>query len=168
MRLKFISESKLTRFCSENRSEARDINFLLHCWMKNELREVENKAWQRVWSTSAWRNKMKCRRFSLILSSSYYVDVCDNFCFELHEILHILRILLWWWTFDKRFFDVLILRINRFWKRKTLIFDVIISSIIVALLDFAVTKKSFARVNFVVSDEMSLNNCVDHFDEDEF
>jgi hypothetical protein len=38
----------------------------------------------------------------------------------------------------------------------------------VALLDFAVTKKSFARVNFVVSDEMSLNDCVDRFDEDEF
>ncbi len=41
-----------------------------------------------------------------------------------------------------------------------MIFDVIISSAIVALLDFAVTKKSFARVNFVVSDEMSLNDCV--------
>jgi hypothetical protein len=45
---------------------------------------------------------------------------------------------------------------------------VIISSAIVALLDFAVTKKSFARVNFVVSDKMSLNDCVDCLDEDEF
>jgi hypothetical protein len=45
---------------------------------------------------------------------------------------------------------------------------VIISSAIVALLDFAVTKKSFARVNFVVSDEMSLNDCVNRLDEDEF
>ncbi len=44
----------------------------------------------------------------------------------------------------------------------------IISSAIVALLDFAVTKKSFARVNFVVSDEMSLNDCVNRLDEDEF
>ncbi len=44
----------------------------------------------------------------------------------------------------------------------------IISSAIVALLDFAVTKKSFARVNFVVSDEMSLNDCVDRLDEDKF
>ncbi len=55
-----------------------------------------------------------------------------------------------------------------FWDRKTLIFDVIISSAIVALFDFAVTKESFARVNFVVSDEMSLNDCVDRLDEDEF
>jgi hypothetical protein len=54
-----------------------------------------------------------------------------------------------------------------FWNRKTLIFDVIISSAIVALLDFAVTKEFFARVNFVVSDEMSLNDCVDRLDEDE-
>jgi hypothetical protein len=53
-------------------------------------------------------------------------------------------------------------------KWKTLIFDVIISSAIVALLDFAVTKKSFANVNFFVSDEISLNDCVDRFDEDEF
>jgi hypothetical protein len=55
-----------------------------------------------------------------------------------------------------------------FWNRKTLIFDVIISSTIVALLDFAVTKESFVRVNFVVSDEMSLNDCVDRLDENEF
>ncbi len=55
-----------------------------------------------------------------------------------------------------------------FWNRKTLIFDVIISSTIVALLDFAVTKKSFACVNFVVSDKMSLNDCVDRVDENEF
>ncbi len=54
------------------------------------------------------------------------------------------------------------------WNRKTLIFDVIISSAIVTLLNFAVTKKSLARVNFVVSDEMSLNDCVDRFDENEF
>jgi hypothetical protein len=45
---------------------------------------------------------------------------------------------------------------------------VIISSTIVTLFDFAVTKESFARVNFVVSDEMSLNDCVDRLDEDEF
>jgi hypothetical protein len=45
---------------------------------------------------------------------------------------------------------------------------VIISSAIVTLLDFAVTKKSFASVNFFVSDEMSLNDCVDCLDEDEF
>ncbi len=44
----------------------------------------------------------------------------------------------------------------------------IISSAIVTLFDFAVTKKSFACVNFVVSDEMSLNNCVDRLDENEF
>ncbi len=44
----------------------------------------------------------------------------------------------------------------------------IISSAIVALLDFAITKESFARVNFVVSDEMSLNDCVDRLDENEF
>ncbi len=44
----------------------------------------------------------------------------------------------------------------------------IISSAIVALLDFTVTKKSFACVNFFVSDEMSLNDCVDRLDEDEF
>jgi hypothetical protein len=55
-----------------------------------------------------------------------------------------------------------------FWDRKTLIFDVIISSAIVALLDFADTKEFLARVNFVVSDEMSLNSCVDCLDEDEF
>jgi hypothetical protein len=36
------------------------------------------------------------------------------------------------------------------------------------LLDFAVTKKSLASVNFFVSDEMSLNDCVDRLDEDEF
>ncbi len=55
-----------------------------------------------------------------------------------------------------------------FWDRKTLTFDVIISSIIVALLDFVVTKKSLASVKFFVSDEMSLNDCVDRLDENEF
>jgi hypothetical protein len=45
---------------------------------------------------------------------------------------------------------------------------VIISSAIVALLDFAVTKKSFADMNFFVSDEMSFDDCVDRLDEDEF
>ncbi len=55
-----------------------------------------------------------------------------------------------------------------FWDQKTLIFDVIISSTIVTLFDFAVTKESFARVNFVVSNEMSLNDCVDRLDENEF
>ncbi len=44
----------------------------------------------------------------------------------------------------------------------------IVSSAIVALLDFCVTKKSFACVSFVVSDEMSLNDCVDRFEKDEF
>ncbi len=55
-----------------------------------------------------------------------------------------------------------------FWKRKTLIFDVIISSRIVTLFDFAVTKNSFANVNFIVSNEMSLNDYVDCFDENKF
>jgi hypothetical protein len=45
---------------------------------------------------------------------------------------------------------------------------VIISSTIVTLLDFVVTKKSSASVNFFVSDEMSLNDCVDRLDKDEF
>jgi hypothetical protein len=45
---------------------------------------------------------------------------------------------------------------------------VIISSTIVALLDFAVTKKSFADVNFFVSNEMSFDDCVDRLDENEF
>ncbi len=44
----------------------------------------------------------------------------------------------------------------------------IISSAIVALLDFAVTKKSLASLNFFVSNEMSLNDCVDRLDENEF
>jgi hypothetical protein len=30
-RLRFISEKKLTRFCSENRFETRNVHFLLHC-----------------------------------------------------------------------------------------------------------------------------------------
>ncbi len=44
----------------------------------------------------------------------------------------------------------------------------IIFSTIVTLLDFAITKEFLARVNFVISDEMSLNDRVDRFDEDEF
>jgi hypothetical protein len=49
-----------------------------------------------------------------------------------------------------------------------LIFDVIISSAIIALLDFAITKKSLTSVSFFVSNKMSLNDCVDRLDEDEF
>jgi hypothetical protein len=49
-----------------------------------------------------------------------------------------------------------------------LIFNVIVSSTIVALLDFWVTKKFLTCVNFFVSDEMSLNDCVYCLDEDEF
>jgi hypothetical protein len=55
-----------------------------------------------------------------------------------------------------------------FWKRKTLIFDVIISSIIITLLDFVVTKNFLTSVNFFVSNEILLNDCVDCLDEDEF
>jgi hypothetical protein len=54
------------------------------------------------------------------------------------------------------------------WKRKTLISDVIVLSTIITLLDFWITKKSFKYVNFFVSNEMSLNDCVDRLDEDKF
>jgi hypothetical protein len=77
------------------------------------------------------------------------------FCFDEQ---HLINVFLMIWFFAS----------IAFWNRKTLIFDVIISSAIVALFDFTVTKESFACVNFVVSDEMSLNDCVDRLDEDEF
>ncbi len=107
-----------TRFCSETRK----ILLFLHCWVRDELRKMMNRAWERVWLTSAWQNRMKCRRFSSISSSSSFADVCDSVCFELHETLHILRILFWWWTFDKRFSDVLILRIDRILRSKDIDF----------------------------------------------
>ncbi len=65
---------------------------------------------------------MRNRRLSSISSFSSSADVCDNVCFELHEILHILRILLWWWTSDKRFFDALIFRIDRILRSKDIDF----------------------------------------------
>ncbi len=77
------------------------------------------------------------------------------FCFD-NE--HLTNAFLMFW-----FFASIVL-----WNRKTLIFDVIISSTIITLLDFKVTKKSFTRVNFFVSDKMSLNDCVDYFDENKF
>jgi hypothetical protein len=77
------------------------------------------------------------------------------FCFDDE---HLINAFLMFWFFAS----------IAFWKRKILIFDVIISLTIITLLDFAITKKSFARVNFVVSDKMSLNNCVDRLDENEF
>jgi hypothetical protein len=84
------------RFFLENRSEdrfkTRDIHFFLHCWVKNESQETADKTRQRVWSTSAWQKRMRCRRFSSIFSSSFFVDVCDNVCFERHETFYILRI----------------------------------------------------------------------------
>jgi nitrogen fixation-related uncharacterized protein len=114
------------RFCSEDRSEncseTREILLFLHCWVKDEFRKMTNKAWQRVWSTSVWQNKMRFRRFSSISSFSFFVDVYDSSCFEHHEALHILRILFWWWTFDKRFFDDLILRIHRILRSKDIDF----------------------------------------------
>jgi hypothetical protein len=136
-----------TKFCFENRFENRFKNrfndrfeerilFFLHCWVRNKLREKMNRAWQRVWSTSAsaWSKRMKFRRFSSISSFSFFVDVYDSFCFEHHEILHILRILFWWWTFNKRFFNVLILRIDCILKSKNIDFrcDHIVSNCSIA------------------------------------
>jgi hypothetical protein len=111
----------------ENRSDdrfERRVLFFLHCWVRNKSRKKMNKAWQRVWSTSAsaWSKRMKFRRFSSISSFSFFVDVYDSFCFEHHEILYILRILFWWWTFDKRFFDALTFRIDRILRSKDIDF----------------------------------------------
>jgi hypothetical protein len=118
-RMRFVFKKLLIEFCH---SETRDIHFFLHCWVRNKLREKTNKAWQRIWSTSAWQNKMKFRQFSSISSFSSFVDVCDNSCFEYHEIFYILRILFWWWIFDKYFFDDLIFRIDRILKLKNIDF----------------------------------------------
>jgi hypothetical protein len=81
-----------------------------------------------------------------------------TYCAFCSDDEHLINVFLMFWFFAS----------IAFWDWKTLIFDVIISSIIVTLFDFAIMKKSFTRVNFVVSDEMSLNDCVDRLDENEF
>jgi hypothetical protein len=62
--------------------------------------------------------------------SSIFVDlVFFIFCWRIRQFLfraswdfHILRILFWWWTSDKRFFNALILRIDRILKSKNIDF----------------------------------------------
>jgi hypothetical protein len=91
-----------------------------------------------------------------ILASSImkFFTYCE-FCFDDEHLTNVFLII---WFFAS----------IALWNRKTLILNVIISSIIITLLDFAITKKSFARVNFVVSNKMSLNDCINCFDENEF
>ncbi len=152
-----------TRFCfeirskirsenrSENHHETRKILLFLHCWVRNEFLKKMNRTWQRIWLTSAsvWQKRMRFRRLSSISSFSFSVDVCDNSCFERHEILHILRILFWWWTFDKRFFNVLIFRIDRILRSKNIDFrcDHIVNNCSIAW--FCSYEKIFRRCEFL-------------------